>query len=289
MRRLSRVRLDRSDSGAACLFADHVDRRSFHKGPQIVLRDVHQARPGFLRRPADVGRNQAAGRLQQRIVSANRLHGNHVQARREDLAVGQRLGEILFHNQRPAAVVQNDYAVLHSGDGVAADDALGGGGQRTVQRNHVRLGEQLVQRHVLAEPAALLRLPAVVIGENTHAHGRGDARRGASDAAEADHAQGLARQFDLRRVPKAEIRAVFPAALVYGLTVMRHAVADLHQHRNGKLGHRVRSIGGNVAHRHVVVVRGGDIDDVVAGDQHADEPHRRTALKDRAAQGGLLV
>lgn len=56
----------------------------------------------------------------------------------------------------------------------------------------------------------------------------------------------------------------------------------------GKLGHRVRSIGGNVAHRHVVVVRGGDVDDVVAGGQHADEPHRRTALKDRAAQGSLV-
>lgn len=50
--------------------------------------------------------------------------------------------------------------------------------------------------------AALFRLLAGVIGENAHAHGRGDARRGASDAAKADHAQGLARQFDLRCVQK---------------------------------------------------------------------------------------
>ena len=144
-----------------------------------------------------------------------------------------------------------------------------------MQRDDVRLGQQRVQRHILRDCAALLRLcPAV--REHPHPHRAGDAPHLPPDAAKADDAHSV--QFDQRRIPEAEIRARRPAPFLHCLGMVADVHTDLKQQRDGKLRNRRRPIGRDVRYRDALLRSIGAVDHVIACRHDRDEPQRRTGV-----------
>ena len=183
--------------------------------------------------------------MQQRIVAADRLGGDHIQPRACDLAAVERVRQILLHDERAAAVVDEDDAVLHLCDRVPVDDALGFGEQRAVQGNHVGLMQQGIEIRILRDFAAGIRFAAPG-GEDAHPHCLGDAAGGLADSPEADDAHGFTRELNERVVPKGPVRRTFPAARMHRFGVVRDVRAELQQQRNGKLADGRRAVARHV-------------------------------------------
>ena len=70
-----------------------------------------------------MGRDDAVGRGEQRVVRPDRLGGYHIQPSGVHLTAAERSGQVLLHDQRPPGVVQNDDAILHLGDGILINNA----------------------------------------------------------------------------------------------------------------------------------------------------------------------
>ena len=146
-----------------------------------------------------------------------------------------------------------------------------------MQRDDVRLGQQRIQRHIVRDRAALIRLcPAV--REHPHPHRAGDAPHLPPNAAKADDAHRHSVQFDQRRIPEAEIRARRPAPGLHCLGMVADVHADLKQQRDGKLRDRRRPIGRDVRHCNALLRSIGAVDHVIARRHDRDEPQRRTGV-----------
>ena len=234
-----------------------------------------------------MGRNQAVFGLQQGVILPDRLGGDHVQPGGVHLAAVQRVGQILFHHQLATAVVDDDHAVLHFFNIGLVDDALSLREQGAVQGDHVGSMQQSVQIHII--PNFLPVLPdAAAVGNDLHAQGSGNAACSLADAAEADDAHGFALQLDQGGVPEAPVRVGRPAALMDGLAVVGHMVADLQQQRDGKLGHGGGAVGGHVADGDSLLRGGPAVDHVVARGQNGDESDVGAGLQHPFADGHLV-
>ena len=77
--------------------------------------------------------DEAVLRSEQRIIALDGLDTDHIHACGLYLAAVQRVRQILLHNKRTAAIVQNNDAVLHFCDGSLIDDAFRLRKQRAVQ------------------------------------------------------------------------------------------------------------------------------------------------------------
>ena len=232
-------------------------------------------------------RDDAVFRREQRIVRPDRLHRNHIQPGGVHPPAVQRVGQVLLHHQRPAPVVDENDPRLHPFNALPVDEALGLRGQRAVQADHVRLCQQLLQRHIVGNGLAL-RAGAAAAGQYLHAHGRRHAAQRPANAAEPYNAHGFARQPEDGRFPEAEIRASGPFSLMHQPVVQAHAAADLQQQRHGVLGHLLGAVGGHVAHRNAPLPGRFQIHHVVAGGQHPDKLQVRGRGDGRPRQGRFV-
>ena len=100
---------------------------------EILYRDVHQPLAAFLWSPADVRRDDAVFRLEQRVIRADGFIADDIQPGGKHLSAVERIRQALLHEERAAAVVEQDDAVLHLRDGAGVDNPHRLREQRAVQ------------------------------------------------------------------------------------------------------------------------------------------------------------
>ena len=158
------------------------------------------------------------------------LLGEHVDRRTRDLARPDGRDEVVGHDEVAAGVVDDAHAVAHLGDGVGVDEPAGLGRGRHVEREEVALGIEVVQRLGLLH--SHLAVAGIgherVVRHHAHPQPHGALGHQLADVAEADDAQGLARDLDA-----AELRAL-PAAVHQGHVGLGD-VAGLGQHEGDRV------------------------------------------------------
>ena len=164
--------------------------------PDVVHYSIQKPLATFHRCPCHVGRDDAVLAAKQGAVLIHRLLAHHVNRCGAKLSTVQSIGQRLFVHQRPPGGVDEHGTILHFCDGIRVDDLFGFREQGTVQGHDIGAGKQCIQIHILGDLAALLALRAVV-GDDVHAEGFCQSAYRFSNAAKADNADGLSRQFRL--------------------------------------------------------------------------------------------
>ena len=100
-----------------------MDRGAGDESAQVFRRDRDQPLPRFERRPGDMRRDQAVFRAQQRVSHGDRLDRDDVDRRAADLPRIQRVGDVAFIQDWPAAGVDQDDAVLHFRDAIPINES----------------------------------------------------------------------------------------------------------------------------------------------------------------------
>jgi hypothetical protein len=151
---------------------DDVDGRAGEELRAVVHGDVHQALAAFLGRPADVRGDDAVLGLEQGVIAADGLGRYHVQTRRVDLAAVEGVRKVLLDDERSAAVVEQDDAVLHLGDGVLLimPSVWGSAGSA---RDDADWASWVSSERIRDGLCSLIEV--VVVGDDTHAQGLCDA------------------------------------------------------------------------------------------------------------------
>ena len=192
----------------------------------------------------------------------------YVQSGGADLLLFQSVDQRLGMDQLTAARVDEDHARFHARNGRVADHVARPVGQRTVERNDVRTGVKLVERHVGdARLRGVLRIGKQIVGHDLHAEPLENADQLAGDPARADDPRGLAVHVETHQPVEREVAvARAPVGAVY------LAVERQHQ-RHGVFRHGVRRIGRNPHHGNPVTGRGVQVDVVEARTAQRDQLH----------------
>ena len=103
------------------LFIDDVQALAGDIGLRVGDGAVDDPLAAFLRGPGDVRRNDAVLGVKQRVVLGDRLRGDDVDGGGGDFSRVQRVRQVLLHHYLPAAVVDDDHAVLHFFDVALVD------------------------------------------------------------------------------------------------------------------------------------------------------------------------
>ncbi len=141
-----------------------------------------------------------------------------------------------------------------------ADEAGGLVGEGHVHREHVGLGEHLVEGAELrVERLGAVGVEVGIVDQNPHAEGAGADGHLAADAPRSDQPERLAVQ-----LAAAQLRAV-PGPRLHGAVGRGHAPGQREHERHGELGRRDGVPGGRVEHRDALLGGGLDVDRV-----HAD-------------------
>src|SRR5829696_5647046 len=219
--------------------------RTGHRRPGLVLR--------LGRGGAQVRRDDGVGQAEQRAVGA-RLRGVDVEAGRRDLPGLEGVGQGRLVDQTAPRGVDDDDAALGRGELVGADQAHGLGGLRQVDRDEVRLPEQLLQGH---QPHAQLsgapRLDVGVVGDQRDAEGGQPLGDQHPDAAQPDDADGLVGELDAH-----ELRPL-PRALAQGGVRRRDLPGGRQQQGHGVLGGADDVRRRRVHHHDPALGRSGDV------------------------------
>ena len=109
------------------------------------------------------------------------------------------------------------------------------------------------------------------VSDHAHAQRGSDLCHGPANAAQANDAHRLPREFHQRIAPEAEIRALRPFALAHQATVLAHVQAQLQQQRDGHLRHGIGAVSGHIAHGNAPLPRRFHIHNVHTRGQHADK------------------
>jgi hypothetical protein len=177
----------------------HVDRIGYELALQRQLHALGDREAGLvlclMRRGAEVRRGHDVVELEQRRVGA-RLLGEHVHAHTGHATIGQGLGESLLVDEATARGVDDPHIGLDQLQFLGADQAHGLGRLRQVDGDEVAFAQQFLEAH---EPHAELGgasgLDVRVISDQPGTERRDALREKHSDAAEPDHADGLALKF----------------------------------------------------------------------------------------------
>ena len=151
--------------------------------------------------------------------------GYNVQTGGSHFAEFQGISQILLYNQRTAAVVEDDDAILHFADGIFVDDTLGGREQWTVQGDDIGGGQQGVQICIFSNAASRIRW-MFIISQYLHAKRSGNPSGSLADASKPDDSHGLIFQFNKRIIPETPVRAGIPASCTDRFVVMPDVMAD---------------------------------------------------------------
>ena len=177
-------------------------------------------------------------------------------------------------DQTAARAIDDANSLFGLGDVLRGKDVLRLRGQRRVQRDDVRAGEEVVQFDLL-HPDFHRALVAEkrVIGE--HAHLEADAARGddRSDIAAADDPERLAGDLDAHEA------VLLPLARLCRRVGGRNLPRQREHQRNGVFGGRDRIAERRIHDDHAARGRGGDVDVVDADARAPDDLQLRCALE----------
>ncbi len=189
----------------------HVDRRHVGGSGEGLEQGLDRLdRDPLLRldrRRAEVRRRDDVGQAEQRVVRIGGLRIEHVERRARQALLGERGKERGAIHEAPARDVDQHGGGLHAGELVRAEQRLALADGRRVERDHVGIGEQLVEGHERhAHLARLLGRKERVVAEQARLEGPRPRRHARAHLAEAHDPDGLARELgadELRLVPLA--------------------------------------------------------------------------------------
>ena len=159
--------------------------------------------------------------------------GEHVQRRAGQMAGLQCLVQRVDVDHGAARGVDQDGPATHAADGLGVHDVLGGLATRHVQRDHVGLFQQLVQRAGGAR-IAQRQLGFHVVEHHAHAQAFGQRADLRADIAVAHDAQRLAARFESAG------RALVPMAQMHARVLFRNAAQQQDGFAQYQLGDRAR-------------------------------------------------
>ena len=140
-----------------------------------------------------------------------------------------------------------------------------------MKANHIRFAENLFDRlkgeRFVIGPVGGKRIRS----KNIHIQGLGQFARAAPDAAKADNAHRLARQFDQRKIPKTEFAPPPPLPIFDRIAMLFGVVAKMEQQGDCKLRHTIGPVNGNVGNRYFTRPGRLDIDHVKPGRQDGNK------------------
>ena len=137
-----------------------------------------------------MGRQDHVVQAAQGAVRRQRLALEHVEGGRRDAPGADHLDERRLIDHRTPAGVDEDGLRPEAGQALAAHQAARLGVEGHVQRDEVRLGQELVHADRLdAHPAELVGRPVVVVADDAQAQPEAASRDGAPDPPHADDAQ----------------------------------------------------------------------------------------------------
>ena len=199
---------------------------------------------------------------EQRVVVADWLRLEHVEARARDQPVLQRLDHGGLVNGRAAAGVHEQRRLLHLLELRLAHHVIGVLGAGRVHGHDVGALQQLVVADRLHAVVAHHQLFDIrVIGQHLKAERRGAPRNGARDMAEGDEAQRHAHQArELVEVGP----CLGPFALAHHLVLHHQAPPRGENERHGMVGHFLDERVGHVRDGNAELGRRRDIDRVDA-------------------------
>ena len=210
-----------------------------------------------MRRDDDVLELEQRARIRLGRIDVERCRG--------DLAALQSDEQRVLVHELAACRVDDAHAVAHLRDRRRVDRAARLVRQRQVQREEVRTREHLVERRALdAELAKPFGGHERVVGEDAQLEAERAARDLLADAAEAEHAQRLARELDAP-----EARAL-PAAVLERRVRLRDVAGQREQQPDRVLGRRDDGRLRRVRHDDAAARRRLDVDVVHADARAAD-------------------
>ena len=224
-------------------------------------------------------RVRGVGRLGRQDVEPGAAHGAVAQCRLERAEIDQ-----------PAARgIDQQRALLERPERPAVDQVGVPGGQRAVQADHIRLGEQRFEGRCPA--IALRQIDAIgqqgVVKADLHVEAVGPARRRGADPAQADDAEAGAAQ------PADQGRAgPVPAGVRVGEqtgVVGDQAAGEPEHQRDRVIGDLGGAVVGHVADRDPPLAAGGDVDVVVADARPDQDPAVRQPLDQGAIDRHAVV
>ena len=196
----------------------------------------------------------------QRRVLRQRLGGEGVEAGAGEVAVIDQLQQRVLVDQATARGVDHVGAFLHLRQLLGAEDVGGFLGARDVQGDDVGPGQQGVEVHQRdGTLGGGVRRQEGVVGGDLHADAARLACHGATDAAEADHAEALALEFEAGEA------ALRPLAGLHAGVGGRHVAGQREQQGQRLLGGGQRVAVRRIHHRDAAVGGGFDVDGVDTG------------------------
>ena len=214
---------------------------------------------GFLRfcsGAGDVRREDDVVETEVRRVFG-RLDGEDVEGRAGDVAAFERGDEGRVFDQLAAGAVDDAHALLHGGESLGVDDAVGLRREADVQGEVVGLGEELVERDEL--DAVFARHGGGdegIAADEFHAEAAGALGDFETDAAEAENAEGLAAQLRALKI------FLLPLAGVHGAVGRGQFAGEREHEADGELGNG-DGVGAGRVHDHNAAAGGGFGVDVV--------------------------
>ncbi len=170
----------------------------------------------------------------------------------------------------PAAVVEDDNAILHFADGIFVDDTLGGREQRAVQGDDIGGGQQGVQICIFSNAAAGIRW-MFIISQYLHAKRSGNSPGSLTNPSKTNDSDGLIFEFNKRIIPEAPVRARIPSASMYGFIMMPDVMADFQKETDGKLTNRSGTISRNIADGNAKFFCCPCVYNIIAGCEYTDK------------------
>ena len=239
--------------------AHAVERGDVDRTPQLLVQQgvahrgagIHgDVALGLHGRGPEVRREDHVGRLPQGMIRRQGLHLVDVEHRSTDPSLLERLDQRLLIDDPATGEVHHQGGRAKPGQGLSADQAAGLGGERRVDSEDVRRGEQDVERE---RPLDLQRLQSGVgdvgvEGDHSHPEGPRPQRHFTPDRPEAHDAEGATVQF-----PADEL-VPFPLAPLHR-GVGGGEMPEQRKHRSEK----------EFGHRHGVPGRGVDHGDAEGG------------------------
>jgi len=217
----------------------------------------------------------------QRVVGGQRLLLEDVQRGAGDLAGVERGDQGFVVEQATARAVDDAHAGLAARQRINAEDVVRAVGQRRVQRQEVRLRQDLVDLEQFdAERLGDLGRQEGVEAEDAHAEGLGADRDVAPDASQPDDPAGLAVQLDAHQP------FLVPLAGAHPRIGCGDVAAQRQQHRQRVLGRRQRVLARRVHDQHAARGGGGHVDVVDARSGAPDDPQLRCRGDHLGGDGG---